>query len=476
MSAQLYGGWRRVRSLGLSGLDGRQTLTVAVAVVVPLVVALFAGVGTAAWLLPASALVALAGLIRVRGVWIVDLIIAWLGFTRARLRGQTTYRGQWLAPYPRKWDLPGVLAPTRLLHLSDPGRGGAGLVWHQRSGKMTATYLLSPTGALLADSGTVAYQVGAWGQTLASLADETAVSHAAVTIDLTPARGSHLPGHVADRVDPTSPPLAQQIMDEVVAAAPDTTTRIRARLSLTVDTARTGARDVTGAVAETLRALGGLSLSAAGVDVLRRASADDIAAIMRNAYDPDSETVTDPARWGELDWPDVGPMAAQEEWGHYVHDGAYSMTWCLVEAPRQLVSHDVLLPLLLPGPYPRRLTILYRTLSREEAGTVLKRERDAATARRIYDHKTGRDPSARDEADAADAERAAVEEARGAGLTEFSLFITTTVSTLEELVEARRHIEQAASQARLRIRPCWGGQAAAFATGLGVAGLYPPDL
>ncbi|MEY9210582.1 hypothetical protein NI17_024165 (plasmid) [Thermobifida halotolerans] len=476
MSTPLYGGWRRVRSLGIAGLDGRQTLLLVLAVAVPLIAALLRGLTFALWLLPAAAVVAAAAVTTVRGVWAVDLALAWMRFTAARLRGQTAYRAQLWAPYPRKWDLPGVLAPTRLLDLHDPGRGRVGVVWNQRGGLMSATYLLSPTGALLADQATVNYQVRAWGQVLASLADDTAVSHAAVTVELTPALSSHLPQHVAGRTDPAAPGLARQIMDEVVAAAPATTTRIRARLTLSVDTTKTPARDVDGAVAETLRSLGGLSLSAAGVDVLARASADDLAQIVRTGFDPASDQVASPERWAELQWPDAGPVAAQEEWGYYVHDGAYSITWCLVEAPRQYVTHDVLLPLLLPSPYPQRLTVLYRTLSREEAGSVLKREQDAASARRVYQYKTGRDPSARDEADAARAEQAAAEEAQGAGLCEFSLFITTTAGSLEELEEARRHVEQAASQSRLRIRPCWGGQAAAFAVGLGVAGLYPPDL
>lgn len=474
MSTPLYGGWRRVRSLGIAGLDGRQTLLLVVAVVVPLVIALLRGLAAALWALPLSAVVAIASVVMVRGVWVVDLIVAWARFTAARLRGQTAYRAQLWASYPRRWDLPGVLAPTRLLDVHDPGRGRVGVVWNQRGGLMSATYLLSPTGALLADQDTVNYQVQAWGQVLASLADETAISHAAVTVELTPALSSHLPQHVADRIDPSAPALARQVMGEVVAAAPTSTTRIRARMTVSVDTAK--ARDLDSAVTETLRSMGGLALSTAGVDVLARASADDLAQIVRTAFDPASEQVVDPDAWAQVQWPDAGPVAAQEEWSYYVHDGAYSMTWCLVEAPRQYVTPDVLLPLLLPGPYLQRLTILYRTLSREEAGAVLKREQDTAAARRIYQYKTGRDPSARDEADAARAEQAAAEEAQGAGLCEFSLFVTATANSLEELEEARRHVEQAATQSRLRIRPCWGGQAAAFAVGLGVAGLYPPKL
>lgn len=476
MSTPLYGGWRRARSLGLGQLDGRQTGLLATAVIIPLLIAVFRGLEAALWVSPAAGVLAGAAVLTLRGVWVVDLVLAWIRFTAARLRGQTAYRAQLWAPYPRRWDLPGPLASTQLVEVNEPGRGPAGVVWNKRSGLMSATLPLSPTGALLADHDTVNYQVGAWGQTLASLADDTAISHAAVTVEIAPALGTHLPEHVAARTDPASPELARQVMGEVVSAAPATTTRIRARLTLTVNPNRTSARGLDDAVTETLRSLGGLSLTASGVDVLGRASADDLARIVRTAYDPSAEEVSDPAQWSQVQWPDAGPVAAQEEWSYYAHDGVYSTTWCLVEAPRQHVRHDVLLPLLLPSPHARRLTLLYRTLSREQAGAVLKREQDASNARRIYQHKTGRDTNARDDDDAARAARAAAEEAQGAGLTEFSLFVTTTTSSLEELEDARRHLAQAASQARLRMRPCWGGQAAAFAAGLGVAGLYPPDL
>ncbi|MFE3455899.1 SCO6880 family protein [Nocardiopsis aegyptia] len=473
MSTPLYGGWRRSRSLGIGNLNGRQTVMLAVAVAVPLMVATLTDLTTTLAVVPAALLLALGAILVVRGVWVVDLALAAAGFYLARMRGQTSYRAQMWAPYPRVWDLPGVLAPTELLELYQPGVGDAGIVWNQRTGAMTATYLLSPTGALLADHQTVTHQVGAWGSTLATLANDTSLSHATVTIDLTPALGTQLPAHVAERTDPTSPQLARQVMNEVVQAAPSGTTHIRARLSLTT---RNRTRQVDEAVVETLRSLGALSLHAAGVDVLRRASADDLAKIVRSAFDPSTEQDHYSSDWSELSWHEVGPVAAEEEWGHYVHDGAYSTTWCLVEPPRQQVPHHVLLPLLLPGPYPVRLSIQYRTLSREEAGSVLKREQDAATARRIYQHRTGRDPSARDEADDARANQAAAEEAQGAGLVQFSVFVTTTAPTLEQLHDAKRHVEQAVSEARLRMRPCWGGQSAAFATNLGVAGLYPPDL
>ncbi|MEU5858897.1 SCO6880 family protein [Nocardiopsis dassonvillei] len=472
----MYGGWRRRRSVGFAGLDGRQSILLVMSLVVPLFAALVLGWALALWLVPFAVLTAIGAVVSVRGVWVVDLALALARYSLGRARGQSQYRAQLWAPWPRRGDLPGVLAPTHLLQADEAGRGPVGVVWNKQSGRMSATYLLSPGGALLADQEQVSARVAGWGETLAALADDTAITHASVTIDLQPEVGTQLTDHVQARTAPTAPPLARQVVQEVVAAAPVTTTRIRARMTLTINPMATRARDIPGGVAETLRSLGGLSLTAAGVDVLRRASADDLVRIVRTAFDPAAEQVIDPDAWAQTDWADAGPVSAQEEVSYYAHDGMYSATWCLVEAPRQQVRHDVLMPLLAPGYFPRRVSILYRTLSRGEAGRLLAREKDAANARTYYQQKTGRDPSARDDADAARAHQAAYEEAQGAGLVEFSIFVTTTVRTLEQLVEASREVEQAASQSRLRLRPCWGGQAAAFATGLGVAGLYPPEV
>lgn len=476
MSTPLYGGWRRARSIGFAGLDGRQTALLAVSVIGPLMIALTRGWATGLVLVPVGVVGAIAAFATVRGVWIVDLALAWVRYSIGQARGQTQYRTGLWASWPRRADLPGVLAPTELLEAVEPGRGPVAVVWNKRSGRMSATYLLSPGGALLADQAQVSAHVSAWGELLASLADDTAITHAAATIELQPEVGTRLADHVASRTDPSAPALARKVIDQVVQSSPATTTRISARLTLTVNPMVTSAKNVPEGVIETLRSLGGLSLTAAGVDVLRRASAQDLVRTVRCAFDPSADQVIDPATWAQVEWSDAGPVAAQETWSHYLHDGVYSTTYCLVEAPRQKVYHNVLMPLLGPGQYPRRITILYRTLSRAEAGRVLAREKEAANARSRYQSMSGKDPSARDEADAERAHQAAFEEAHGAGMVEFSVFVTTSARDLDQLAQARREVEQAASQARLRLRPCWGGQAAAYATALGVAGIYPPEM
>ncbi|GAB3214263.1 hypothetical protein GCM10027294_53210 [Marinactinospora endophytica] len=478
MSQQLYGGWRRARSLGIGGLDGRQTAVLVGSIIVPILAVWAAGAMALVWLGPLAVVCALAAVSTRGGVWVVDLVLARVRFEISRIQGQTSYRGQVWSRYPYRLDLPGPLASTEIIEAHDPVHGPVGLVWNQRSGRMSATYLLSPMGALLADSETVRHQVASWGHVLAGLADDSAIQHAAVSIDLLPTSGTELVDHTAARRDPDAPAVVAQIMDEVIAAAPTASTKLRARLSLTVDPSRAArtVRRLADGVAETMRTLGGLALSQAGVDVLRRASASDLVQIVRAAYDPASARVSDGAQWDGLSWGEAGPVSAEEHLDHYAHDGAVSMTWCLLEAPRQQVPSEVLLPLCSPGYFPRRVTLLYRTLSREEAGAVLEREANSAAAREIYRARTGRDPSARDRADADRAHRAAMEEAQGAGLVEFSVFVTTTVTDPAQLDEARREVEQAAAQSRLKLRLCYGGQAAAFQTALGIGGIYPADL
>ncbi|MFC7331424.1 SCO6880 family protein [Marinactinospora rubrisoli] len=476
---RLYGGWRRARSLGLGSLDGRQTLVLVLAIVIPIAAVWASGPGVLLWLGPVAAVVAAAAVTTRDGVWVLDLLLARARFETSKLMGQTVYRGHMWAPYPRRYDLPGPMASTQLIETDVPGRGPVGLVWHQRSGRLSATYLLSPTGVLLADTATVQYQVASWGQVLAGLADDTAIQHAGVTIELMPTSGHELAEHTETRRDPGAPDLVRDVMDQVIEDAPEATTRVYARLTLTVDPSRgvTTVRRLDEGVAETLRSLGGLALTAAGVDVLRPTTATDLVRIVRSAYDPHTLEDTEvPATWDALTWADAGPVAAEEHLDYYAHEGVYSMSWCLLEAPRQHVSHEVLSPLCSPGRYRRRVHLLYRTLSRDEAGRLLEREANSAAAREVYRQRTGRDPSARDRADADRAHRAAAEEAQGAGLVEFSIFVTVTVDRLDQLPEARREVEQAAAQSRLKLRLCRGGQAAAWQTALGVAGIYPADI
>lgn len=472
--ARTYGGWRRSRAMGLGKLDPRQTLVVTASAMLPMVAMMIGQMLIALLLAVAGVFVSALVVVQRNGVVVLDAVLAWARWQLADQRGQTSFRGQFLAEVPRSHDLPGILAPTTLLDAEIPGRGRGGIVWNRRTGVMAATLLLSPGGALLADRAVVNRQVAAWGQLLAALGDDPAIRTAALTVELTPDPGTRMADHVASRLDPRAPQLATEVLRQIVAAAPYASAHVQTRLTLALTPGKSvGAKaGVPEAAAEVLRTLDALQIGGAGADVLRVASAEDLAAIVRKGFDPAAGTAPRSA-FNALLWGECGPVGAEDLAEYYEHDGHYSSSYVLAEAPRQQVGHDVLLPLLSPGRYARRVTVYYRALSREAAGAILDREVNAAAAREEYRRRTKRDPTARDNADAARAAKAAAEEALGAGLIQFSLAVTVTAPDLDSLAEARAEIEKAAGMSRLRLRLARYAQAGAFMAGLPV-GIYPP--
>ncbi len=75
----------------------------------------------------------------------------------------------------------------------------------------------------------------------------------------------------------------------------------------------------------------------------------------------------------------------------------------------------------------------------------------------------------------AHARQAAAEEADGAGVVSFGMYVTVTAEDPDVLVRAGTAVERAARGSRWRLSPVYGSQAAAFAGGLGV-GLSLADL
>ncbi|MGQ0463975.1 MAG: SCO6880 family protein [Sporichthyaceae bacterium] len=477
-TVRTYGGWRRTKGLGLGNLDPRASGGVILLVALETAAAALAGVGAAVMLMPVVLPVMAVLLWRYDGVPLLDHLIAKERYRRAAGRGETTYRGSVLLPWPRAGSLPGILATTELLDVEIPGRARCGMVWDKRTGLMSVTMLLSSAGTLLSDRDTSDGYVSSWGAMLASFADVPAIRWAAVTVETTPDAGHSLERDLADRLDPNAPVWASEVMAALVGATPAGAARVSTRLTLTVDPTRSGERiaELADGVAATLRVLESLNPAGSGVEVLRAAGAADLARMVRSAFDPSSRRVASEA-WEDLAdtplWGLAGPAGAKEEPDRYLHDGAVSMSWAMLEAPRQRVAGNVLLRLLSPGRFTRRVTLLYRVLDREEAGSLLQKERTAVEARAAYRARTKRDETARERSDRVLAHGAAEEEAAGAGLVQFSLFVTTTVLDPADLPAAKAEVEHAAGASRIKLRLCHYGQAAAFAVGL-PTGVHPP--
>ncbi|MEU0670886.1 SCO6880 family protein [Streptomyces lavendulocolor] len=471
----LYGGWRRSKSMGIATLNTPQTVIFVASALAPLLVIILGGsLATLPVTIPVALTVIALTVWQRHGMPLMSYVLGRARWSLANMRGETSYRSVFL-PAPEALDLPGMVAPTKLVRAeSTDGRGTTGLVWNQRTGTMTATLLLNPAGSLLASGTTVKAQVNAWGDTLARLADEDGVRTAAVTLQITPSSGAALSDHVRGRVDSTAPQLARQTIGELVARAPRASAQLAAWMSLVIDPAAAPEKPKgpAEAAAFTLGALDAVDLSGAGVDVLRRATDADIKRLVRGAFSP-ADMDAPAAEIDELVWHEVGPVAAEDNWTEYQHDGHYSASWVLREAPRKAVSYDVLLKLLAPGAFMRRVTLVYRVLPTHEAQAVVEREINANEARAQYRQRTKRTSTRRERVDAEHAERTAVEEAMGAGMVQWSIYVTTTVDNAADLPAARREVEKAArSSGGLRFRPAFGGQSAAMVVGLPV-GINP---
>ncbi|RAY15438.1 hypothetical protein DPM19_09530 [Actinomadura craniellae] len=478
-----YGGWRQRRGVGLLGLDTTATFTalgaamgvVLIAAVVP---------GLLPYLLPPVALGAALGLVRVGGEPPARLAWArWRWWWGSR-RGHTRYRAGVVVDHPRAFQLPGVLAPLTLLSAEDGYGGRYGVVWDRRQGLLTATLRVVPASTWLADRNDADGWVASWGGWLAGLGHLPAVRWVSVTVDTAPEPGSTLAESVGRALDPSAPERARQIMGELVATAPAAAADVDTRVSITFDpkVSPTGSTELTGAVAELGRVLDGLAsaLGGCGVAVLGRATAAEIAGIVRTAFDPHARGEVNRLLAGAdaddaLTWCDAGPIGAVEYTGHYEHDGGTSVSWAWHEPPRQNVHSNVLARLVAPGPYPKRVTLQYRPLPAAAASRVLQQEVNAAAFRAQFRRRTGRDETARDSWDAARARQAAAEEAAGAGVCLVSLYTTVTVTDPAELPRATAQVEAAADNAKIRLRRLWGSQAAGFATTL-PCGIYPAEL
>src|SRR5262249_9229550 len=162
-----------------------------------------------------------------------------------------------------------------------------------------------------------------WGAWLASLGYLPIVKWVAVTVESAPDTGSRLADYVSRRVVPHSPASARRVLRQLVDLSPAAAADVETRVSITFNPARSAAkpRDLAEALDEISRTLPGLtdSLGGCGLTVLGRATAQQLIAIVRTAFDPTARgdvarlltthAGVDLSRW--LDWDTAGPVMAE---------------------------------------------------------------------------------------------------------------------------------------------------------------------
>lgn len=476
-----FGNWRPARGLGVGRLSMPQLVTSVLAGLAALLTLQASGLSLASWLAMLAAGVIIAAVtVRVGSQSLADVMARRARFRSARSRGLTELSGGVLTDHPRRHDLPGPLA--QLVPLSaDDGRGGRqGMLWHRRSGRLTVVLAVSPLGIDLADAAETHSWVENWGAFLADLGYQPMVRHIAVTVDSHPSGGSTARQYINSRIEEDAPAAAREVMHQLIAMTPTSAADVDTRLSITFDPSRATPKPETllDSVAEVTRWLPGIEqmLGSCGIAVRGRVSAEGLAARIRWAFDPAArnDVATADENPELVRWEDAGPIRAVDNWNYYQHDSAYSVSWALEEAPRQAVISRVLTPLLAPGPYSRRVTLVYEPESAAAAAAALEQEVRNVSIRRAIDRRTKKEPTERDHADERAARQGAMEEAEGAGVGRFTVYVSTSVAQSDGIDAAMADVEQRAGQAKLRLRCLRGAQAGGFAAALGM-GINPGE-
>jgi hypothetical protein len=478
-----YGNWRKPVSPGIGRLGLAGTIVLFAGLILIVVTSLLSLlVGAAVLGLLAVALVPL--LIRDRdGRTMLQNAIARIAWTRGRRAGQHIYRSGPLSITAHgTFRLPGLNAGTAMYEAQDSWARPFGLIEMPATGHYTAVFETGADGAALVDQGQVDTWVAYWGRWLATLCYEPSLAGASVTIETAPDPGTRLAREVDGQLNPAAPGLAREVLRELVRAYPAGSAQISARIAVTYSAAmRPGGRRRN--YAEMAREIGtrlpglGEGLANTGAGEARPMTAAQLAEAVRTAYDPAAQPLIEQARSGDggsgLDWANAGPVAAQEAWDHYVHDGAASITWGMIEAPRGEVLSSVLHDLLAPhrAIARKRVTICYRPHDPADAPKIVERDKKDATFR-----LGAADPAARVTVDVDAARRDALAEAKGAGVVRFALLVTATVTAVEDLPDAAAAVDVLGATARLRLRRMWGSQATAFAAGLPVGVILPDHV
>ncbi|MCX5068206.1 hypothetical protein OOJ91_20405 [Micromonospora lupini] len=468
-----YGNWRRGVSAGLFGLGTIGTLIMfglALLTVLMLAVSLVAALLTA--LCGAAVLVPLA--IRVNGRTGLQVMAARFAWWRGRSRRQHLYLSGVASKVTQTHQLPGILARSQIYEVETGRSGRIGVVVIPQSRHYTVTLRCYPEGMDLVDQSAIDARVAHLAAWLSNLSREPGLVQAAVTVESTPDPGTRLATEVNDTMSPQAPELARQVLQEVVRSYPAGSATVETRVSLTYtlppNRRQLSHEDMCREVAARLPNLHS-GLSAAGGGGVRPMMPRSLVRAVRAAYDPGTSIELSRTPDLDLTWENAGPVSARESWDHYRHDSGVSRTWGMVEAPRGVTFANTFARLTDPDPQllRKRVSLIYRPYSPAESAKLV--ESDKRDARFNATKKS--QATARDLADLSAAEQAAQEEASGAGVVRFTVLVTATVSSVEQLDEATRIIDSRAAEARLMLRPMYGAQAATFAATLPTGVVLP---
>lgn len=496
--ARTFGGWQQEKVAFIFGLSGRRAALAAAAILALLIPITEGRMSEAIVFWPAALVLAAVATVRFGGRTVDEWAVSAASHALIRARNQHRFAGGPFTPPDlhknpkQELDLPGILAPLRLL--SAPAAHGRDLaiVQHPYDSTWTAVARINCPGIGLADSSRQYQRVAGWGALLAGLCtDGSPVIRVQALQRLVPESGAALRSWHAAHVVDGVPEIAHNVAAELLHQNTIVTTRREAYLAFSMDSRRVRSqiRSAGGGEAGTVRVLvrhlQGLAHSIGGADLQIEdwLSTRGLAEVLRSAFDPHSQLMlTDRRALAQRDTAqnhagtslrNAGPVYAEVRADSYSTDGAHSVTYWVQEWPAEAWSTG-LGPLLADGSSRRSLSMIYEPLAPRTAERAVMRERTSRHVAVRMRQRTGQIVPEHERVASARAQRQDSERAAGHGLVRFAGYITVTVEDEKDLADACAALEADAAQARIEVRRMWFAQDSGFAMGALPLGLGLP--
>jgi hypothetical protein len=399
-----------------------------------------------------------------RGRTVVEAVPVAAGFAARAVTGQTRYKARPSRPRPAgTMALPGDAAALRF-HID--AESGAAMVHDPHRATLSAVVRVSHPAYVLLSPSDRAQRVAGWGRALAGLSATGTVAALQVLEATIPDPGEGVRDWWGGHGQPGGGWAADQY-EALIAQTGTTSVTHRTTITLSLDLraaarqVRASGRGLAGAAAVLRGDMGLLetSLRTAGLRVERWLGEADLAATVREAYDPAARMLPgDPgARLGL-----AGPVGVVESWDCLRHDSGWSTVLWISEWPRVEVPAHFLHPLIF-AEVRRTLSIVALPLDTAAALRQIRREQVRQITEQTQRDRIGQitDYAAVAEAaETAERERAL---AQGHVDLAFSGFVTVTAHTKEQMEAAAAAVCRAGAQAGCELRRLVGQQAQAFA-------------
>lgn len=452
----------------LLGLSLPQVVALSASILVLIIGLYAAGASGVAWLSPIWGTGALIAGISIGGRKIVEWVPISSHWMWRAAQQQLTYRRKVVRPRPvGTLALPGD--QTALREWED-AESGAVMIHDPHARTLTAIVSVSHPAFALLDPGEQRRRVVAWGRVLAGICRSGRIARLQVSERTLPDSGTGL-AEWWQRHGINDDTWAAVTYRDLIERAGPAGERHATTISLSLDLAAC-ARQIRnqgggmGGAATVLRqemATLSAALRAADLIVGEWLQADDLAIILRTAYDPAVAVDLDRHPSIGRDLATAGPVAITETWDRLRSDSAFHAVLWISEWPRSQVFPGFLSPLLFTNGILRVVSLHYLPVRADQAARDLRKKKTELLSDAHQRRRFGQIEDASAAAEFEDVLQQEADLTAGHGVLRTSGLVCVSAPTIDELDAAVASIEQAAMQASCETRRLVGQQAQAFA-------------